>query len=311
MHNYRTKGVGLRRLFLTGCTGFFGKSLLDYRLRHPEWSWADAEWVVLSRAPDKFIVENPILAQQSGVSFFAGDVRDFSFPKGHFDAVIHAATSVLPTLSDEEMTSVILDGTNRIISFAQEVGCRSVLMTSSGAVYGPRFAPASESDECFPVTTYGKGKLQAEKMLLDSGLDVKIARCFSFIGRYLPRTIHYAIGNFVQNCIDGVPILINGDGSPLRSYMYADELVEWLSAILERGESGRPYNVGSDEAFSIRVLAEIVRNTLGVNNEVVVKGSPREMGKPLVYVPDISRISKELGVSVKLQLEKSIIMSVL
>lgn len=303
------KGCGLR-LFLSGCTGFFGKSLLDYRLHHPEWKWAKADWVILSRSPERFIKENPTLAQQPGISFVAGDIRDFAFPEGEFDAIIHSATSAVITLADEEMTSVILDGTRRVIDFAAAKGCKKLLFTSSGAVYGPRTSPASENDECLPVTAYGKGKLQAERMLLDSGLDVKIARCFAFAGKHLPRTIHYAIGNFIQNCLDGQPIVINGDGTPLRSYMYADDLVEWLFTILERGERGWVYNVGSDRALSIFELAETVRRVLGSKNEIVVKGRPDNAVAPSVYVPSIVRARDDLGLDVKVFLEESVRKSV-
>ena len=293
-------------LFIAGGTGFFGKSMLDYRRRHPEWKWAKSKWVILSRDPEKFVATHPQLANQDGISFISGDIRDFAFPEGEFDAIIHSATSAVTTLADEEMMSVILDGTRRVIDFAVEKGCRKLLFTSSGAVYGPRTSPASENDECLPVTAYGKGKLQAERMLLDSGLDVKIARCFAFVGKHLPRTIHYAIGNFIQNCLDGQPIVINGDGTPLRSYMYADDLVEWLFAILDRGEPGRPYNVGSNKALSIRELAASVRSILGVKNEIVVKGKPDSAKLPSVYVPVIERAKYELGLELRTSIESSV-----
>ena len=302
--------LGQKRLFITGGTGFFGKSMLDYRLRHPEWPWAKAEWVVLSRSPEQFKSANAALATQPGISFVAGDVRDFAFPGGYFDAIIHAATSAVTTMSDDEMTSVILDGTKHIAEFAMTTGCSKVLFTSSGAVYGPRTAPANEEDDCRPFTAYGKGKLEAEKILIESGLEAKIARCFAFVGPHLNRGIHFAIGNFIQNCLDGKPIVINGDGTPLRSYLYADDLVEWLFAILERGENGRPYNVGSDCAVSIRELAEIVRNALGSKSEIIVKGTPKADEKPLVYVPSIERACSELGLEVKVSLEDAIKFSV-
>ena len=296
----------MRRIFITGGTGFFGKSMLDYRLRHPDWEWAQAEWVILSRAPERFAEAYPQLAQQEGISFVAGDVRDFAIPQGPFDAIIHAATSAVTTLSDEEMTSVILDGARRMVDFAKTTGCRTILFTSSGAVYGPRTEPAAESDACDPTTAYGKGKLAAERLLVESGFDIKIARCFAFVGPYLNRGIHFAIGNFIQDCLDGKPITINGDGTPLRSYLYADDLMEWLFAILERGEPGRPYNVGSDHAISILELAERVRRVLGTRNEIVVKGRPEAGAMPSVYVPEIGRAQGELGLSVSVSLDEAI-----
>lgn len=301
-----TSSGEIRRLFVTGGTGFFGKSMLDFRLRHPEWPWAQAEWVILSRSPERFAATCPRLATQPDVSFAAGDVRDFAFPEGHFDAIIHAATSAVTTLSDAEMTSVIMDGARHVTDFAKAAGCGKILFTSSGAVYGPRITPAREDDACEPVTAYGKGKLAVERMFIDAGFDVKIARCFAFTGQHLSRGIHFAIGNFIQNCLDGKTIVINGDGTPLRSYLYADDLVEWLFAILQRGESGRPYNVGSDHAVSIRELAETVRDAMGSKSEIVVKGTPKVGEEPSVYVPSIERARSELGLEVKVSLEDAI-----
>ena len=298
----------MKRFFITGGTGFFGKSMLDYRLRHPEWEWAKVEWILLSRSPERFVADNSALANQEGVSFVAGDVRDFAFPEGRFDAIIHAATSALTTVSDEEMISVTVEGTHHVVEFAKSVGCPKILFTSSGAVYGPRNEPAREEDVCNPVTAYGKGKLESERLMLASGLDVKIARCFAFVGPYLNRKIHYAIGNFIQDCLDGRDIVIKGDGTPLRSYLYADDLVKWLFAILDRGTSGRPYNVGSDDGLSIKELAQEVRDVLESKVGVVVEGTPG-VGKPSVYVPVIERAKQELGVSVSTSFADAITLS--
>ena len=292
--------MATKRIFITGGTGFFGKSMLDYRLRHPEWEWAKTEWVVLSRSPERFIEMNSKLANQAGVSFVAGDIRDFTFPEGHFDAIIHAATSAVTTLLDNEMISVIVDGTRHIIDFANAAHCKTILFTSSGAVYGPCTEPVSEEVPCHPTTAYGKGKLAAEKLLIDSGLDVKIARCFAFVGPHLNRKIHYAIGNFMQDCLDGRDIVIKGDGTPLRSYLYADDLVVWLFTILLHGEACRPYNVGSSVGLSIKEVAEVVCYALkGVN--IVVMGKSTVM-PPSVYVPNISRAKLELGLREKFSL---------
>lgn len=277
--------------------------MLDYRLRRPE--VAEDEWTILSRSPAAFIKRYPTLAKQRGVKFRQGDVRSFDFGSEKYDAVIHAATEAVTTISDEEMTSVVVEGTRHVIDFAKACGAKKLMLTSSGAVYGPQISAVSEDAPCNPITAYGKGKLIAEEMCAASGLHTLLPRCFAFVGPYLNRSIHFAIGNFIQNCLDGVPIVINGDGTPYRSYLYADDLVEWLFAILERGESGRPYNVGSGVGLSIVELAQTVRSALGTTNPIEILGSPTG-SPPSVYVPDISRAQQDLELHVSVSLEEAI-----
>ncbi len=296
----------MKRLFVTGGTGFFGKSILS-RIK----TRADYDLAILSRDPAAFRAANPAFAALPFVRWVAGDVRDFDFAKveGDFDAIIHAATPATTTLADDEMTSIIVEGTERVLAFARDRAIKTILFTSSGAVYGPQTAPVAEDAPCAPTTAYGRGKLAAEKLLLASGLDVRIARCFAFTGPYLNRKIHYAIGNFIQNALDGQSIVIKGDGTPRRSYLYADDLVDWLFAILERGVPGRAYNVGSPEAISIRDLAFAVRDALGATCDVQILGTPTNR-PPQVYVPVTTRIERELGVRLATPLAAAIRKSV-
>ena len=293
------------RVFITGGTGFFGKSILDYLKRHPDFR-ADDEWTILSRDPERFQSRNAALLDQGRkIGFFAGDVRDFR-AEDRYDEIIHAATAAVTTMADDEMTSTIVEGTRHVLAFAKSCGARKILLTSSGAVYGPQVAPVGEDAPCNPVTAYGKGKLAAERMCAASGLDAKIVRCFAFVGPYLNRDIHYAIGNFIRDCLAGEPIVIKGDGTPQRSYLYADDLVEWLFAVLDRGVSGRPYNVGSPEGLSIRDLADRVRAALSTKNDIRVLGVPVPGTSPSVYVPDVSRAIRELGLRVTVDLAAAV-----
>lgn len=288
------------RIFMTGGTGFFGKSFFDYLETHERCKWRDAEYVVLSRHPH----------QSNGrITYVQGDVCDFSFPKGHFDAIVHMASPIQGAMPDAETEEVIRRGASRVLAFANTANVDRLLFTSSGAVYGPSFESNSEEERCRPVTGYGKAKLAAERLFVESGLNVSIARCFAFVGSRLPRNGMFAIGNFIQDCVDNRQIVIKGDGTPMRSYLYADDLVEWLLAILERGVSGRPYNVGSDEGISILDLAKRVRSVVGTKNEIQVL-SNLAGARPSVYVPDVSRARDELGLSVRVGLDEAIRLSV-
>ena len=293
----------MKRILMTGGTGFFGKSILDYNRRHPL-----GELTILSRSAARFAANNPELF--AGVRFVEGDVRTFSVGSRRYDWVIHAATPARTDVPDAEMRSIILDGTANAIRQARTCGAEKFMMVSSGGVYGRGFGrPFSEDDEPNPYTAYGCAKLEAERMAVESELFALLPRCFAFVGKHLDREAHFAIGNFIRDALRGEDLVIKGDGTSVRSYLYADDLVEWLWAILERGVSGRVYNVGSDESISIRELANLVGKSLGAKGTVHVLGQSVP-GATNVYVPNASRAKAELGLSVKVGLAEAIRLSV-
>ena len=105
----------MKRILLTGGTGFFGKSLLDALLAggYPEY-----RWLVLSRDPEHFLETCPeFRALADRVEFLRGDIRSFTFPGGRFDAVLHAATPAVLGMDDREMESIIVDGTKHVLDF--------------------------------------------------------------------------------------------------------------------------------------------------------------------------------------------------
>lgn len=294
------------KIFLTGGTGFFGKSILDM-IRN---GWrSDSEFVILSRDPQKFLADNPEYSTLKNVRFIAGDVRDFNFPDEKFDGIIHAATPAVTTLAPGEMRSIIVEGTAHVLKFAGVCGAEKLLFTSSGAVYGPLppgMTHVPEDFPCDPVTEYGIAKLEAEKMCLSSGISTRIVRCFAFTGPRLALDIHFAIGNFIRNGLNKEEIIISGDGTPYRSYLYADDLVRWLFAVYDSAHDGGIFNVGSDRGITIAELAEKVASHFDPAPEVRVLKTPVPGALPQVYVPDVSRIREELHVVMEHDLDSAI-----
>lgn len=280
----------MKRVLITGGTGFFGKSIIDYFSRHP----SEVELTVLSRHGF-----GAGFAPTIPVRVLTGDVRTFDVGAAKFDWVVHAATPARVDVTDAEMRSIVLDGTDNAIRQSVKCGADKFMMVSSGGVYGRGLTgPVSEDIEPRPVTAYGQAKLEAERRVIASGLFTLIPRCFAFVGKHLPRNLHFAIGNFIADCQAGRDIVIRGDGSPLRSYLYADDLVEWLWTILAQGQSGRIYNVGSDRAVSIRELAQCVCNSLDAKVGIRVLGCVAVQGAADVYVPNVRRVQTELGLKV-------------
>lgn len=215
------------------------------------------------------------------------------------------------------MLDTIVQGTRHVLDFAAYCKAEAVLLTSSGAVYGKQPSEISHLEETFngaPQThdagaTYAEGKRMAE--LLSSlyhkqyNLDVKIARCFAFVGPYLPLDGSFAIGNFIKNVIEHNDILIKGDGTPVRSYLYAADLCIWLWTILLKGKNAYPYNVGSDDAHSLRDIAAMVAEH-GNNSVHVQHGNTTSLTGTNRYVPSIEKAKNELGLEVGITLEKAI-----
>jgi dTDP-glucose 4,6-dehydratase len=158
-------------------------------------------------------------------------------------------------------------------------------------------------------SAYGEGKRVSELLAAQAtgeGLMVKIARVFALVGPHLPLDAHFAIGNFLRAAMAGEEINIQGDGTPHRSYLYAADMAAWLWAVLLRGQSGRAYNVGSDESLSIADLAQRVWRVLGREPHVRVQQHAQPGAVPSHYVPDISRARGDLGLPPPLPLDEAI-----
>jgi len=302
-------------IFITGGTGFFGMWLLESFTHANDTLALGARATVLTRDPAAFARKAPHLAIREDLTFIQGDVRTFAFPAGTFTYIIHAATEASAELNDEaphEMLDAIIGGTRRVLDFAAQCGVKKLLLTSSGAVYGkqpPELTHIPEDylgapDPLLPGSAYGEGKRVSEHLCavhaLQHGYEVKIARCFAFVGPHLPLDAHFAIGNFIRDALAGRPIQINGDGTPLRSYLYAADLAIWLWTILFRAPTARAYNVGSDCSLSIREVAESVRASVEPRIEVQI-ARPPSAGVPIArYVPDVRRAAQELNLAVSI-----------
>jgi len=314
-----------KSIFITGGTGFFGRWLLESFAHANKALNLNLEVVVLSRDIEAFRRKAPHLALDPAIQFHEGDVTTFAFPSGTFTHIIHAATtSADETFKGEDPLrkfDTLASGTRRTLEFAAGCGTQRFLFASSGVAYGVAPAHMVSIPESFsgaPDTldvdsALGHGKRSAEFLCAcfaaKYGWDLSIARCFSFVGPFLPLDLHYAIGNFIQQAQQSQEIIVNGDGVPLRSYLYMADLVAWLLTLLLKGPSGQIFNVGSDQAISVRDLAHLVRDVLCPEKPVRILGQPAySVGNAVRshYVPDISRARETLGLDVWTPLEDAI-----
>jgi dTDP-glucose 4,6-dehydratase len=307
------------RIFVTGGTGFFGCWLLETFLWANDRLGLDASAVVLTRDAAAFRTKTPHLAGHRAVTLHHGDVRTFELPDGAFTHVVHAAVDTSETVHCggrlREFDTTI-DGTRRTLELARRSGATRFLLTSSGSVYGqqpPELPHLSEEYTGAPDATSesaagAEAKRAAEMLCVlnaDTRLEPTVARCFSFIGPYLPLHDKFAAGNFIRDALKGGPIEVSGDGTPYRSYLYAADLAIWLWAILLRGQARRAYNVGSEDAVSIADLARLVAGLTGHPEVRVAQAAPQGQ-LAARYVPSTVRARRDLGLATTVDLQEAL-----
>lgn len=312
-----------KAIFLTGGTGFFGKWLLESFIYVNEKLALNAKITLLSRNPELFLKEFPFYNEhKNSIRFIKGDILNYDFNIDEkFQFIIHAATDASESLIKNNpllMIDTITIGTKNVLNFGIKQPLEGFLFVSSGAIYGkqPWNVSKIKEEDSFkidinnPNSAYAEGKRTAELYCSIFNekykLPIKIARCFAFVGPYLPLETHFAIGNFINDILNNKDIIIKGDGSTKRSYMYSSDLTISLWRILLCGRQNQPYNVGSDESISIKDLAEKIILLSGSKVSINILGSSVKSDKIDIYCPCILK-GQELKIFRKISIDDSIV----
>lgn len=310
------------RIFITGGTAFFGIWILASIQAANRALDLGCQAVVLSRNPEQFCTAYPCFADDPMISFVTGDIRNFTYPKGSFSHTFHGAVETRPDRPPPPLAlmDVLINGTQRVLEFSGQSGVGKLLFLSSGAMYGTIAEESGGITETAssslhadnPNTTLGIGKLSAEHLCSQFArlhpMEIKTARCFTFVGPFMPMDGRLAIGSFIADCIarEQSSIQIKGDGSPIRSYMYAADLMVWLWKIMFKAQSGSTLNVGSDQPISIAELAKLTGKVIAPIKPIIIAGNKEPNQIRSFYVPSIKKAEQSLNLKLHTQLPQSI-----
>ena len=320
-----TSQVELERLVnasvvITGATGFVGTWLVLSWVQARKLLNGTGHLIVTSRSPESIRPLVQEIDTNSAVTYLASDIATLQLPIGFVDGyVIHAATpasALLNATNPSKMLDVIISGQRQMI--AESVRSQSrLLFLSSGAVYGQQPLYVGHMPETWEgapninksESAYHEGKRVAELMANiardHEGLDFVTARLFAFLSPFLPFDTHFAAGNFLKDALASNPIVIKSGGGSIRSYQYGSDMASSVWKLLIHGRSGDAYNVGSEEAISIRDLAQMIASRVGSSSEVQILGMDTSDNVSR-YVPSLDKINNELQVRNKVDVAEAI-----
>lgn len=219
------------------------------------------------------------------------------------DVIYHLVSTTVPTTSNQHISQELQ--ANVIFSsklFEICVRCnikKVVFISSGGTVYGKEVdCPLKESMPTNPISSYGVQKVTIEKLLYlynyMYGLDYRIIRLANPYGPYQrPNGVLGAITTFTYKALRREEILVYGDGSVVRDFIYIDDAIEAILKIVEGENKHHIFNLGSGYGTSIKQVLKTIYETLGVKMNIIYKEG-RKVDVPINYL-DISRYEKYYG----------------
>jgi dTDP-glucose 4,6-dehydratase len=287
-----------RRVLVTGGAGFLGSHLCDR---------------LLAEGCSVLVMDNLVTGTTDNLAHLIGtpdflfvhhDVSNYTYVEGPLFAVLHFASPASPRDYEElpiQTLKVGSLGTHKALGLAKAKQAR-FLLASTSEVYGdPLIHPQPESywgnvNPVGPRGVYDEAKRFSEAITMAyhrvHGLDTKIARIFNTFGPRMRLNDGRAIPNFMKQAILGEPITIYGDGSQTRSFCYVSDLIDGLFRLLV-SDLHQPVNLGNPEEWTVRHMAEVIRELAGSSAAIVHEKLP--VDDPKVRQPDASLAERALG----------------
>lgn len=262
----------MAKILVTGGAGFIGSTLVPRLV-----GLGNQVLVVdnLSRGSRGFLSALPHL------EFHEADIRDTGtmtrIAQG-CDILIHLAAygSVVESVAEpSENFSVNVEGTFSVLKAARDSGVSKLIFASTGgALIGNAQPPVDERSVPRPISPYGASKLAGEGYCCAFanayGMSVTALRFANVIG---PQSLHKkgAVTNFFKAIIDNRPVIIYGDGSATRDFLYVEDLCQGITnAVLSHLAGFNVFHLASGKEVSVRQLAELCIEVSGhVDHQIV------------------------------------------
>ena len=295
----------MKILTFIGANGFIGKSLLDSFNRGRLKKFKIKKLYLISRN----IRELKKLNFSKNVVFIKNDMSKIKkLPNS--DYFIYGAEKA-EIKSKKNYNSIIINSKKSIENFCNIVKKQKkakVLYLSSGIInkLKKKSKKIKSSKEAYSnIKHYSESQI---KKLTDFKIKTSIARCYTFLGVWLPRNSKYAIGNFLDNILKNKPIKIKKKNKVFRSYMYADDMIDWIIKICKVSSfKTKVYDVGSDQKIEIEDLAKLFSKLF--KNKIKFTKMNYNYKKIDKYLPNL-KTAKKLDLKLNYKLKEAIIITI-
>jgi len=313
------------RLLITGGSGFIGVNLINRLLG------MGAKLVVLddlSVGKFEYLQEVAPLIRKVPADcvgkghgrdplFVQGDIRNFKLVKtvvAGVDAIVHLAahTRVIESIERPQHDMEInVNGTVNLLEAARIHGVRRFILASSGAALGEQEPPINEGKAPRPAAPYGASKLAGEGYCSAYFQSFGIATAaLRFSNVYGPRSFHKgsAVAHFMKNVLQGKPLVIYGDGTQTRDFLYIQDLCEAICSCLFAAQEeigGQVFQVATGKETSVNEVVSIIRELAtkaGIKVEVHYEAARK--GEVYRNYAEIGKAERLLGYRPKTTLEE-------
>jgi UDP-glucose 4-epimerase len=249
------------RVLVTGGAGFVGSHVVE---------------ALLARGDEVLVADDLSTGERTNVARGAElrivDIANATELRSTFegeplDAIVHAAAeaSVVRSVADPDHSErVNVGGTANVLELGVRARVRRfVFFSTGGAIYGETPVCAKETNELRPISPYGKHKLKAEELVRASGLPHAILRPANIYGpRQRGDLEGGVVAIFMQRWRDGRELVVFGDGSAERDYVYARDVARAVVAGIDRDGDGT-WNIGTGVLTTVNGVIAALRTHLG------------------------------------------------
>lgn len=245
-----------------GGAGFIGSHLVDF--------------LIEERNCEVVVLDNLITGQTKNINpkakFIWHDIRDNEneltriFTENEIEYVFnYAAEPYIPECFERPMHFFDINATSvlRVLNACQQAGIKGLLQVSSAEIYGDMKGKIKESDPVEPHSTYGVSKLAADGLVQVRWKEAKVPaialRQFNCVGER--ETHEYVIPEIISQLANSSQV--NLGNNSFRDFLYAGDAVRMAVELLEKGNFGEVYNMGTEDGIQIYDLAHLIGRLMG------------------------------------------------